>query len=122
MVATVARVYDAVPADVRPRTAIFARNYSQAGAVDLLGPRYGLPKAISGHQNYYLWGPRDYTGESVIVLGDQREDLEKLFQSVRKVARVEHPYSMPYNHFDVFYCRGMRLPLKDYWPHVKSWD
>jgi len=38
------------------------------------------------------------------------------------VARVEHPYSMPHNQFDVFYCRGLSLPLKDLWPQVKSWD
>jgi len=122
MVATVARVYNGLPADVRARTAIFGQNYSQAGAVDLFGPKYGLPKAISGHQNYYFWGPRGYTGESMIVMQGRQEELEKLFQDVRKVARVEHPYSMPHNQFDVFYCRGLRSPLKDYWPHVKDWD
>jgi len=99
-VATVARVYDGLPADVRTRTAIFAQNYSQAGAVDLFGPKYGLPKAIGGHQSYYLWGPRDYTGESMIVMQGRQDELERLFQVVRKVARVEHPYSMPHNHFD----------------------
>jgi hypothetical protein len=122
MVAEVARVYNGLPADVQPRTAIFAQNYSQAGAVDLLGPKYGLPKAISGHQSYYLWGPRDYTGESMIVMQGRREELERLFQAVQKVARVEHPYSMPYNQFDVFYCRGLKLPLKELWPKVKSWN
>jgi hypothetical protein len=82
MVATVARVYNGLPADVRATTAIFAQNYSQAGAVDLLGSKYGLPKAISGHQSYYLWGPREYTGESVIVMDGRQEDLEKRFQVV----------------------------------------
>jgi hypothetical protein len=80
MVATVARVYNGLPADVRARTAIYAQNYGQAGAVDLFGLKYGLPKAICGHQNYFLWGPRDYTGESVIVMEGRQEDLEKRFQ------------------------------------------
>src|SRR5262249_19780765 len=65
MVATVARAYNNLPPEVRVKTAIFAQNYGQAGAIDLFGSKYGLPKAISGHQNYFLWGPRDYTGESV---------------------------------------------------------
>ena len=30
----------------------------QAGAIDFFGAKYGLPAALSGHQNYYLWGPR----------------------------------------------------------------
>ena len=122
MAATVAGVYNGLPADVRARTAIYGQNYGQAGAVDLFGPRYGLPKAISGHQNYFLWGPRDYTGESVIVMEGRQEDLERQFEVVRKVARVDHPYSMPYEHFDVFYCRGLRLPLKQLWPQVKNWN
>ncbi len=122
MVATVARVYNSLPQEVRSKTAIFGQNYGQAGAIDLFGPKYGLPPAISGHQNYFLWGPRDYTGESMIVMQGRQQDLERRFASVEKVASVYHPYSMPYEHFDVFYCRGLRQPLKEIWPQVKNWD
>jgi hypothetical protein len=122
MAATVARVYNSLPADVRPKTAIFGQNYGQAGAIDFFGAKYGLPKAISGHQSYFLWGPRDYTGESVIVMDDRQETLESEFDYVEKVARVEHPYSMPYEHFDVFYCRGLKHPLREVWPKLKNWD
>ena len=122
MAATVARVYDSLPPEVRPKTAIFGQNYGQAGAIDLFGPKYGLPPAISGHQTYFLWGPRDYTGESVIVMDGRQQDLETRFTSVQKVASVYHPYSMPYEHFDVFYCRGLKQPLKEIWPRVKNWD
>jgi hypothetical protein len=122
MTATVARVYNSLPPEVRAKTAIFGQNYGQAGAIDLFGPKYGLPPAISGHQNYFYWGPREYTGESVIVMEGQQQDLERRFASVQKVASVYHPYSMPYEHFDVFYCRGLRQPLKEIWPQVKNWD
>ena len=122
MAATVAKVYNSLPPDIRPKTAIFGQNYGQAGAVDLFGPRYGLPPAISGHQNYFLWGPRDYTGESMIVMDGRQSDLESQFASVEKVAHVEHPYSMPYQHFDIFYCRGLKWPLQAIWPKLKNWD
>jgi hypothetical protein len=122
MAATVAQVYNGLPPDVRARTAIFAQTYGQAGAIDLFGPKYGLPPAISGHQSYFLWGPRGYTGESMIVLDDRMEDLQPMFASVRKAAHVEHPYSMPYQHFDVFYCQGMHPPLAQLWPRVKRWN
>jgi len=56
------------------------------------------------------------------VMDDRKEKLETLFASVEKVARVEHPYSMPYEHFDVYYCRGLKWNLKDAWPRVKNWD
>jgi len=121
MTAVVAKAYQAVPADLKSRTAIFAQNYGQAGAVDLFGPKCGLPPALSGHQNYFLWGPRESTWESMIILDDREEVLRKLFDVVEKVGRVEHPYSMPDQHFDVFYCRGPKFEVKDLWPRLKKW-
>ena len=122
MTATVAGVYNRLPPQVRAHTAIFGQNYGQAGAIDLFGPRYGLPPAISGHQSYFLWGPRAYTGESMIVLDDRQSRLETLFATVVKAGTVDHPYSMPYEHFDIFYCRGPKRPLSEIWPRLKSWD
>lgn len=122
MTAVVARAFNALPPDVQTRTAIFGSNYGQAGAIDLFGQKYGLPKAISTHQSYYLWGPRDYTGESVIVLGSPRENLEQLFASVEDVGTVYHPYSMPYEHFTLFYCRGIKTSLPELWSRLKNWN
>ena len=122
MAATVARVYLSLPPQIRPETAIFGQNYGQAGAIDLFGAKYGLPPAISGHQSYFLWGPRNYTGASVIVMQGRQQELERLFASVQKVARVEHPYSMPYEHFDIFYCRGLKQPFEEIWPQMKNWN
>jgi len=121
MAAEVGRFYRTLPPDVQARTAIFGQNYGQAGAIDLFGPKYGLPPAISGHQNYYYWGPRGYTGESMIVMGDRQDRLESKFASVEKVGHVAHPYAMPYEHIDIFYCRGMKWPLAEVWPKIKNW-
>jgi len=121
MAITVARAYNALPPDIRPQTAIFAQNYGQAGAIDLFGPKYGLPPAISGHQSYFLWGPRDYTGTSIIIMG-RNPRLEQHCASVEKAASVYHPYSMPYEHIDIFYCRGLTPPLPEIWPELKNWN
>jgi hypothetical protein len=122
MAEEVARIYHALPPADRARAAIYGQNYGQAGAIDHFGPALGLPKAISGHLTYFYWGPRDYTGDVMIVLDDDRETLEKLFTSVELAGHVSHPYSMPYQHFDVWVCRGPRLTLAEYWPNLKSWD
>jgi hypothetical protein len=121
MAAKVAGVYNSLPPEVRAHTCIFGQNYGQAGAIDLFGPKYGMPRAISGHQNYFLWGPHGCTGESVIVMDDRQESLEPQYAAVRKAAHVEHPYSMPYEHFDVFYCQGLKRKVIDVWPLVKNW-
>jgi hypothetical protein len=124
MAVAVAGAYNSLPSDVRARTSIFGQNYGEAGAIDLYGPKYGIPEgsAISGHQSYYLWGPRGYAGESMIVMADRPERLAEIFTTCRKVARVSHPYSMPYEHFDVYYCEGIKQPLSKLWPQLKNWD
>ena len=80
MAREVARVYNELPPEQRAATAIFANSYGQAGAIDFFGKKYGLPKAISNHQNYWYWGPRDYTGESVIVLGSDGTRRPRTFR------------------------------------------
>ena len=47
--------------------------------------------------------------------------LLELFRSVDYGGRVEHPYSMPYEHFDVWVCRGPRQPLATFWPELKKY-
>ena len=119
----VAVYYNALPADERAKTAIFGNNYGEAGAIDFFGPKYGLPKAISGHQNYWYWGPRNYNGESVIIIGEDDVDAlrNKWCQSVTLVAELNHPYAMPFENRAIWHCRGMRVNLQQVWPKLKSW-
>src|SRR5437879_5345683 len=44
MVEKVAKIYNSLPAEERAKTAIFANNYGEAGAIDFFGKKYGLPK------------------------------------------------------------------------------
>jgi len=56
------------------------------------------------------------------VLDDHRERLEELFRDVRWAGSFSHPYSMPYQHFDIWVCRGPRLSMAELWPQVKRFD
>jgi hypothetical protein len=122
MAEAVAQVYNNLPVDEKWGCAIFGQNYGQAGAIDFFGAKLGLPNALSGHQSYYYWGPRGYTGECMIVMDDRPERLSALFDRYEKAATVYHPYSMPYQHFDVYLCHGLHQPLEKLWPRVKTWD
>jgi hypothetical protein len=122
MVREIARVYHELPPEQRAATAIFANSYGQAGAVDFFGKKYGLPKAISNHQSYWLWGPRDYTGESVIVLGSDGSGDREHFARVEAVGRSAHPYSRRDEHYDIFLCRDLNTTLQALWPEIKNWN
>ena len=123
MVKQVAAVYNSLPQQERAQTAIFGSNYGEAAAVDVLGRKYGLPPAISGHQNYFLWGPRGYSGKIIIVVDSDNtyEHLTKLFQSVQVVAHTYNALGMPYENRAIFLCRGLKEPLAKVWPTVKTW-
>jgi hypothetical protein len=103
-------------------TAIGAPNYGQAGAIDLFGPALGLPKAISGANNYWIWGPREYTGESILFLDeDSPEKYEKMCRSLTVVARPSDPYSRPDENYPIYHCRGLKPGIQELWPKLKPW-
>ncbi len=123
MAESVAGAYNKLSPEDKRRCAIFGQNYGEAGAIDFFGAKMGLPNALSGHQSYYYWGPRGYTGECMMVMGDRPEVLSEKFGSIEKVATVYHPYSLPYQHFDVYLCRGPKFEtLQQVWPKLKHWN
>lgn len=122
MVSTVARVYDSLPPDQRAKTAILGGNYGEAGAIDFFGPRYGLPKSVSAHQNYYYWGPRQYTGESIILLQWRLENAQKMCSHVEVGPRIQFPYTMGWEHYNILICQNTKEPLAEIWPRLKVWN
>jgi Dolichyl-phosphate-mannose-protein mannosyltransferase len=122
MAQVIADAYHKLPPEEQKSCAIFGQNYGQAGTIDFFGAMMGLPPALSGHQNYFYWGPRGYSGQCMIVMGDRQERLEELFDRVEFVGHVEHPLSMPYQHFDVYICRKPKFgTLDQLWPKIKQW-
>jgi hypothetical protein len=123
MVRDVARVYNRLPPEDRARAAIFGQNYGEAAAIDFFGPKYGLPPALSGHQNYFLWGPREYTGEVVVVIDEGADDEREQFASVEDMGPVNiSEYAMPWERRrHIYVCRGLKVPMSELWPRVKMW-
>ncbi len=118
----VARHYHTLSPEEQRKTAIFANNYGDAGAIDFFGPKYGLPKAIGGHQNYWIWGPRDYTGESLIVLGEGDEhNMQTKCASYSIVGNTNDPLSRPDEWLPIYHCNGFKWNLQTVWPELKHW-
>jgi dolichyl-phosphate-mannose-protein mannosyltransferase len=122
IVAETALAWNELAPEERTDCAVFAQDYGQAGAIDFLGRRYGLPPALSGHQTYFLWGPRGYSGNCMIVLDDRLDRLSQLFEHVQYVGTsADNPYAME-RRIDVFICRGAKFgTLAQLWPQLKRW-
>jgi len=122
LVAEVARVYAGLLPEDRARAIIWGSFYGPAAAVDYFGPRYGLPKAISGHQNYYLWGPGNGDGRLIIAVDFAETDLTPWCDRVELVGQVNCEFCMPDRRLQQIYlCRGLKVPLRDFWPQTKCW-
>lgn len=117
-----AEAWNQIPVSDRKDCAIFTQDYGQAGAIDFLGPKHGLPQSLSGHQSWWLWGPRGYTGNCMIVLDDTQERLETHFEQVEYVGRTpDNPYALEKN-LTVFICHGFKHgTLAQVWPQLKRW-
>jgi len=116
----IAQVYQDMPAADRAGCAILAGNYGEAGAIDYYGPALGLPHAISGHNSYFDWGPRAYTGQCVILFGERATEYTQYFREVQHVATITNAHAMPIeSSIDVYVCRQPIAPLSQLWPHFK---
>lgn len=121
--AAVAAVYNHLTPEEKTRCAIYTDNYGRNASIDFFGRHYGLPRSIGGHNNYWLWGPRGYTGEIVIILGGSLKDKQEVFANVEVAATASSPWCMPYeSDLPVYLCRGLRVPLGEMWGKVKHYE
>lgn len=126
MVRAVASAYDSVPPADRADTAIYADDYATAGGIDLLGPKYGLPKAISGHQSYWSWGRAtipaipwsSWEGQQMM-----RESGSTMLRRSRTCTIRTLEQRTVWANKTVLLCSGKKFAsLAEVWPRLKHWD
>jgi hypothetical protein len=113
--------YNALPPEERAKTGIFCGNYGEASAVNVLGPKYGLPIAISGHQNYFYWGWHGYTGESMLTVGNDRKDYLDNYAEVIDLGAFDAPWIMDHEHHHYFLLKGRKKTYEQEWADFKYW-
>ena len=120
---TVAKIRDSLPAEERARLGILAGDEGEAGAVNLYGPAYGLPRAISGMNSNWLRGYGDPPPQTVIVLGERRDFVEQNFESCELAGHLTNRYGIENatmaGYADVFVCRNLRQPWPEFWAHFR---
>jgi 4-amino-4-deoxy-L-arabinose transferase-like glycosyltransferase len=119
---TVAQVYQSLPPSERAQAVIVAQNYGEAAAIDFFGRSNGLPPVISGHNQYYLWGTHGRSGNVLIDVGGDCGANEHLFETSERAATFTSPWIARYeDHLPIMVCRGIREPVAEVWPRVKSY-
>jgi 4-amino-4-deoxy-L-arabinose transferase-like glycosyltransferase len=119
LAATVAQVRDSLPAPERASAGVMAGDEGEAGAVNLYGRAYGLPRAISGMNSNWLRGYGDPAPHTVIAVGFKPVELERIFGSCKVVAQLWNPYGIVNDTIGdrnkVYVCRDIRSPWPVFW-------
>jgi len=119
LVASAAQVRDSLSAEERAHMAILTGNYGETGAIDLFGPAYGLPQAISGTNTAWYRGYGDPPPQILIVIGRSREYVERTFESCRVAGHNGNPYGIKNEeseyHPDIFVCGQPHEPWPEFW-------
>jgi hypothetical protein len=117
----IAAVYHRLSPEEQSKCGILAGNYGEAGAVDLLGEKYELPKAICTSLSYYLWGTHDFNGEVAISIGIPEKNLYHMFYEVKQVDLIQNKYAMPReNNLPIYLCRRINYPVREVWQSLRS--
>jgi hypothetical protein len=115
-VRAMAGAYKALPDAERAEAVVLAYNYGEASAVDYFGAKLGLPRAISGHNQYGLWGPGSMSGQIAVAIGFSEGQLRQFYDEVTPAASVSPQYAIPEeSHLTIFICRGPRKSLQKSW-------
>jgi hypothetical protein len=121
LVETVAGIYAGLPAEERAETGILAGNYGEAGAINLYGPAYALPEAISGVNSYWLRGYGPAPPTTLIVLGYSRDAAQRFFETCDRAGQITNRYGVENEEYqrDIFVCRRPRQPWPALWESLK---
>ena len=92
----VAAIYRTLSEDKQRRVTIIGSNYGEAAAIDVYGRADRLPAAVSGQNQYYLWGPGPGDGSVTIHVNGDPERWRRLCRSLEIADTFGAPYAMPY--------------------------
>jgi 4-amino-4-deoxy-L-arabinose transferase-like glycosyltransferase len=121
---TLAAAWRSLPVAQRARTALFTQNYGEAGAVDILGRRRGLPRAYSGHNGFSEWGRPPASDTRALVVGyDGPADAAPWFTGCRRVARIDDGVGLDNDEqgLPLLLCRPAR-PWAALWPRLTHFN
>jgi len=120
LVKSIAKIYADIDDNHKKGCVIWTLNYIQAGAINFLGDKYGLPRAFTFHASYFDWIPKLNPGVTVIAVG-QSARLDGSagpagffggnFDSIELKCSLFCPYARESqdSYYHVFLCNGLKF-------------
>lgn len=109
-----------IPEQERGRAVVVGFNYGEAAAVENFWPGARPAPVVSGHNNYYLWGPGAWDGRAAVFVNETRPEVRALFREWTIVGSTGHPWAMPEeSQAEIAVARGLTVPVEQLWPKLR---
>jgi hypothetical protein len=105
-----------------PPTSVFTGYYGEAAALGVLGTADHLPPVLSGHNAYWMWGPRDASDRTVLVV-DALGQLRPYFASCHLLTTYYAPYHVQndWTGIPIGVCTGPDASWHALWPRLRHY-
>ncbi|MBN1200191.1 MAG: hypothetical protein JXA23_12620 [Bacteroidales bacterium] len=100
---------------------VYCENYGQAGAITVLGKKYGLPQPVCFSESFFYWIPKALTVEitSAIYVNDELgEDIEAIFADIIVAGEVTDTLAREFG-AKVYLCTRPRRSFNQFW--IETW-
>ncbi|WP_247234705.1 glycosyltransferase family 39 protein [Telluribacter sp. SYSU D00476] len=100
----------------KSKTLIYCENYGQAGAVTVIGSKYGLPEPMCFNESFLYWAPKhlDKDIQEFIYVNDELgDDIPGLFADIKEVGRITNPYARERG-TQVYLCRQPKVNISQF--------
>jgi hypothetical protein len=96
---------------------IYCENYGQAGAITIIGKKYGLPEAVCFSESFRYWIPKKFDPDitSFVYINDELgNDVRRIFKRITKVGSISNPDAREYG-TTVYLCEDPIDSFNKFW-------
>lgn len=96
---------------------IYCENYGQAGAITVIGKKYGLPEAVCFSESFMYWIPRHFDPDitSFIYINDELgDDVRQGFGKITKIGSISNPDAREFG-TTVYLCEEPTGSFNKFW-------
>ena len=102
---------------------IFCTNYGQAGAISIIGGKYGLPEPISFSESFKYWFPLKFShtiNEVIYVISSDAmesgnfKDMKEFFNEMIEIGSVNNRLAIEYN-TKIYLFKNPKSDFNEFW-------
>jgi hypothetical protein len=115
-------LYQSLSTKDKRNCVIWAENYGEAGAIQIIGEKYRLPNPICSNGSFWLWGTGITSGQVCISIGNEKQAVESVYNDCKLIKTVTNKYAIgEENNIPVYICRNLKINIQQKWKSLEPY-